>query len=287
MSPKVLSAILLALAVLVGSTTAAYVYVVRAPQQPAELPTLVVAVGDSVSVHYIGMFEDGRVFDTSMESVASDDAAYPKALSFQKRESYTPLNFTVGAGQMINGFDQGVRGMHVGQTKTIRVSPEDGYGSPDPTRIIVRPLREQVSVLETTLNASAFQSLYNVSAVPGVRVVHKDWHWNATVYFVDGITTMVTLKNEPSPGEVVRMGSWTFNVRSIDEAAHGGRGIITIDHLLTPEDVGRIGGRDDMGEYRLTEVDLDAGTFTLDYNPEVAGRTLIFRVTVLSITEKS
>lgn len=64
--------------------------------------------GDTVKVHYTGTLEDGRVFDTSKE-----------------RE---PLEFKVGEGQIIPGFESGVVGMEVGETRDIEVTPDDAYG---------------------------------------------------------------------------------------------------------------------------------------------------------------
>lgn len=64
--------------------------------------------GDSVRVHYTGKLQDGTVFDTS--------------------EGRDPLAFTVGAGQVIPGFEQAVAGMEVGQTLEVRIPPDDGYG---------------------------------------------------------------------------------------------------------------------------------------------------------------
>ena len=64
--------------------------------------------GDVVRVHYTGTLVDGSQFDSSV--------------------GRAPLEFTVGAGQMIAGFDAGVLGMIVGDKKTIQVDPENGYG---------------------------------------------------------------------------------------------------------------------------------------------------------------
>ena len=64
--------------------------------------------GDTICVNYTGRFEDGEVFDTS--------------------EGRTPLKFTVGAGQLIKGFDNAVIGMITGDKKTVTIFPEDGYG---------------------------------------------------------------------------------------------------------------------------------------------------------------
>ncbi len=63
--------------------------------------------GDKVQVHYTGKTED-EVFDTS--------------------EGRDPLEFTVGEGQVIPGFDDAVTGMEVGDSKTVTLPPEDAYG---------------------------------------------------------------------------------------------------------------------------------------------------------------
>ena len=81
---------------------------------------LVVEKGDHVYVDYTGHLENGTVFDTSI--------------------GRTPLDFDVGAGQMIKGFDSAVIGMKAGEEKTVSIKPEDAYGLPDPANIIEVPV---------------------------------------------------------------------------------------------------------------------------------------------------
>ena len=64
--------------------------------------------GDAVRVHYTGTLEDGTTFDTS---IGSD-----------------PLEFTLGEGSMIPGFEQAVDGLKVGQSKTVTIPAEEAYG---------------------------------------------------------------------------------------------------------------------------------------------------------------
>jgi FKBP-type peptidyl-prolyl cis-trans isomerase 2 len=64
--------------------------------------------GDNISMHYTGALEDGTVFDSS--------------------EDGEPLSFTVGSGEIIPGFDEGVREMEVGESKEIRIPPDKAYG---------------------------------------------------------------------------------------------------------------------------------------------------------------
>ena len=69
---------------------------------------LQVKSGDLVKVHYTGKLTSGEQFDSSAE-----------------RE---PLEFKVGAGQMIKGFDDAMPGMNVGEKKTIKIIPQNAYG---------------------------------------------------------------------------------------------------------------------------------------------------------------
>ena len=78
--------------------------------------------GDIISVDYIGKLEDGTLFDTSVKEAAIEAGIY------NQRRDYKPLTFTVGAGQMIKGFDEGVVGMRVGEEKTLTIPPEEAYG---------------------------------------------------------------------------------------------------------------------------------------------------------------
>jgi FKBP-type peptidyl-prolyl cis-trans isomerase 2 len=75
--------------------------------------------GDTVKVHYHGRLTDGTTFDSSAG-----------------RE---PLQFEVGSGMVIAGFDNGVLGMSVGQKKTIEIPVEQGYGPKDPGMVVEFP----------------------------------------------------------------------------------------------------------------------------------------------------
>lgn len=76
--------------------------------------------GDTVRVHYTGTLDDGSEFDSSAG-----------------RE---PLEFTLGSGQVIPGFDNAVTGMTAGDTKTVTMGPDDAYGqaSPDLVQVVDR-----------------------------------------------------------------------------------------------------------------------------------------------------
>ncbi len=95
--------------------------------------TLSVAKGDTVQVDYIGALENGKVFDTSIASEA-------KKAGLPLREKYDFLEFQVGAGQMIKGFDAGVVGMKEGEEKIVKIQAADAYGGRDESRVISIPV---------------------------------------------------------------------------------------------------------------------------------------------------
>lgn len=75
--------------------------------------------GHKVRVHYTGRLADGTVFDSSRE-----------------RE---PLEFTLGSGMVIRGFDDGVTGLEIGEQKTVEIPAKDAYGEARPEMIIRVP----------------------------------------------------------------------------------------------------------------------------------------------------
>lgn len=79
--------------------------------------------GDRITVDYIGRLNDSEVFDTSVESIAKAAGVYSEGRNYEEG-----LTFNVGAGEMIKGFDEGVVGMKVGQTKTVMIPADQAYG---------------------------------------------------------------------------------------------------------------------------------------------------------------
>lgn len=86
--------------------------------------------GDSISIEYVGRFEDGGVFDTSRYAVAAE-AGLDEAQE-NDEDDYGPLSFTVGEGEVIEGLDEAVIGMSDGEESTVTISPEKAYGEFNP-----------------------------------------------------------------------------------------------------------------------------------------------------------
>lgn len=78
--------------------------------------------GDVVKVHYTGKFENGAIFDSSEKS--------------------GPLEFEIGKGVVIPGFELGILSMDIGQKKTIKILPENGYGPYEPELVFLVKLSQ-------------------------------------------------------------------------------------------------------------------------------------------------
>ncbi|HLC31038.1 MAG TPA: peptidylprolyl isomerase [Candidatus Nanoarchaeia archaeon] len=83
---------------------------------------MVIEIGDVVELNYTGTLDDGVVFDSSVHGDHSH-----------------PLQFTVGEGQVIKGFDSAVVGMSMGEAKTFTIPAEEAYGMYDEKRIMRVP----------------------------------------------------------------------------------------------------------------------------------------------------
>jgi FKBP-type peptidyl-prolyl cis-trans isomerase 2 len=85
---------------------------------------MTVSEGDTIKIEYKGTLDDGTEFDNS-------------------EKHGKPLEFTVGAKQVIKGFDDAVRGMEKGESKKFRLEPTEAYGDPNP-QLVKKVPKEQL-----------------------------------------------------------------------------------------------------------------------------------------------
>jgi peptidylprolyl isomerase len=91
-----------------------------------------VKTGDTVKVHYTGSLSDGRIFDSSVDR--------------------NPLEFTVGAHQVVPGFEEAVVGMSVGESKTALLPADKAYGQRDERLMLRVPKSQLPDDMEVKLN---------------------------------------------------------------------------------------------------------------------------------------
>jgi len=109
--------------------------------------------GKVVSVHYVGKFTDGEVFDSS--------------------EGREPLQFEVGSGQLIPGFESAIIGKVVGDKVTASITPEEGYGLVREDLIVSVPLDKMPGDVEVGQALEA-QGDNGQSAQVFVKEVNED-----------------------------------------------------------------------------------------------------------------
>lgn len=110
--------------------------------------------GKTLKVHYTGTFNDGEKFDSS----------------YDRGE---PIEFVCGAGMMIDGFDEAVKDMKVGEVKEIHLMPEEAYGMPDPAAILEIKISQLPGAEDVEVGEQVY--LQNQYGQPfPVKVVAKD-----------------------------------------------------------------------------------------------------------------
>jgi len=297
--------------------------------------------GDNISVDYTGSFVNGKVFDTSIQNVAEENNLPPHD------GAYKPLNFTVGKGQVIKGFDEGVVGMKVGETRKLTIPSEKAYGPINPGMIRAIPIvftipattempatteiqkvlevtvsdferifgpghkvGDSVKIPETNINVTIQNITSNVSLIYNLKVGDTVWTqdapWNQTVVKIDNknITLManvskneivqlqgapwsetvvkideknITLKPNVTKNAIIQLPDAPFNTTVIDITETN----ITLRHNPIPETTINVPGM--FGQMEEMRISFNETSIIMDQNPEVAGKTLIFNVTLVSI----
>ena len=255
--------------------------------------------GDTISVDYTGSFEDGKVLDTSNESVAKDNNL------FTPGREYKPLQFIVGKGSAIKGLDEGVLGMKVGDSKTLTIPPEKAYGPVDPraiqvipilqnfsaTRVIPRineielaefedffgrdhKIGENVQLQNTNMNLTILNISSNVSLsfnhTVGYKISRSGIPWNETVEKIDDKN--VTLRVDVKKNDMIQLPRFPWNTTVVDVNNEN----ITLRHNAIPDTIIPNG-------LRQMKISFNDTSIIIDGNHELAGKTVIFNITLKSI----
>lgn len=222
---------------------------------------LIIQDGDLIAVHYDGTLDDGSTFDSS-------------------RDRGTPFEFTVGAGEVIPGFDEAVRGLQVGDTVTARIEPADAYGERTDDAIITVPYAESQGDVapgdEVTLSNGLPAVVVSVNDT-AVTVAGSD----IALSDVSGVTgTLLWGSSDLSvlaAGDFVSLSGFTNDVND---------GLYRVNAVAAGSaDVERLDGLTLRNEEAGAEITVErSGTVTLDANHPLAGEALTFDIEVLTIT---
>jgi FKBP-type peptidyl-prolyl cis-trans isomerase 2 len=224
---------------------------------------------DIVTVEYTGSYENGTVFDSSVKEVAEANGIY------NPLRTYEPITFTLGYGGIIKGFEEAVEGMRIGQEKDISLPPEKAYGYPKPG-LIQSIERLQKSPLTQNVSRDKFVQDIGKEPYAGMRFslenrTEFELTWPMDVLAVTNDT--VTFRYSPEGnttidtvfGKADVYGTDTDIVIRINPTA--GQRIVTLS-----------------GPARVTDV--NGENVTLDFNPELAGKTLKFKLKLMGVVKQ-
>lgn len=254
--------------------------------------------GDDVSVDYVGAFVDGVVFDTSIAAVANENNL------LNPERNYEPLKLSVGAQQVIPGFDAGMVGMEIGESKTVTIPPEDAYGAVNSEMVDVMPIKETVpATIPRTIEVPLpeFEATFGADTKVGDTITPPEMNfsftvlnissmvelsynfnigddlpsqqgisWNWTVSKLDD--TNITLQSDLEIGNVVQYMNYPWTSTVVDIKDDG----IILQHNPIPDEAFQT-------PYGPIKVSFDDESITMDRNHELAGKTLVFNITLISI----
>lgn len=267
----------------------------------------VVEMGDKVQVDYTGKLPDGTVFDTSDPEVAKSAGVY------QEGRPYQPLPVVMGAQSVIKGFEDGLLGMKVGDSKTLTIPPENGYGPSDPTKIDVVPQLDDISATQTfdreiEVPGIQFNMTFGTENDVGDTVTVPDSPINLTIIeigdtiklsydmevgdmieggqalwpdeVIEVNSSHIVIRHDVEVGDIIQFpeSPWNSTVLEVTETN------ITLQHNPIPDTTVYITKQTMFGPQQVpVQVHFNETDIVLDSNHFLAGKTLTFEVEVVAI----
>jgi FKBP-type peptidyl-prolyl cis-trans isomerase 2 len=215
--------------------------------------------GDIATVNYVGMYPNGTVFDTSYKDVAEEAGVY------NPLRTYNPITFTIGSGGLLKAFEEAVVGMKIGEEKTITLPPENAYGYPSKQLIVTEPKRQ---VSDRIQNVSRERFVTDIGLEPEVGLVFNIS--NETGYVMTWPMTVVNVTEDTvyvrhDPAENT---SFTTVFGPAQVSATEDELIIYVD--ANPGQIVTLQGP--------ALVTVDEENYTVDFNHELAGKTVLFKM---------
>jgi FKBP-type peptidyl-prolyl cis-trans isomerase 2 len=220
---------------------------------------------DIVTIEYTGTYENGTVFDTSDKDKAQAAGVYTPL------RTYEPMSFTLGQGGLIKGFENAIVGMKVGQEKEFTLSPEEAYGYPKKELIQVIDRLQKSPVVQ---NVSREKFIQDIGAEPYVGFnftlenrTEYDLTWPMRVLAVNNDT--ITFRYFPTHNATL---DTVFGLADV----YGTEDNIVIK--INPIEGQRVITL--AGPAKVLEV--NDNNVTIDFNHELTGKTLKFKVKLIN-----
>ncbi len=215
--------------------------------------TAPVKAGDMVQIIYVLKLQDGSVFETGN------------------------FSFRVNSSEVIQGVDEAMIGMRVGDKKTITVTPDKAYGYYDESKIMDVPLVNERNIT-MDIDIDAFNASFGEMPILNKTYYIEGMEWdlrvidiqNSTVKLEDEVQNGTTFDMKNYAGEIYAKGTVNIEGNKLIMTTHPIKGGIIYAPTLYGYEAGKI-------------VDFNETHMNLDFNNPLASKTLTFEITLLSM----
>jgi FKBP-type peptidyl-prolyl cis-trans isomerase 2 len=216
---------------------------------PSAVSGAPVKEGDTVQIAYTAKYQNGSVFD---------------------KGNFT---FRIGADEAIEGVDEAIVGMRLGESKSITVPPEKAYGYPDPLKVMDIPL---IQVLNKTEALTVEQFNLTFGFEPEVNETYQleDMYWPLRVLSIENGT--VRLRHEPQRELQYDLADTFGNIYGTATVTASEDNITIKTTPINGSEVATVVGMGRIISYNETHM-------KMDFNHQLAGQTLQFEIKVLNI----
>ncbi|MBS3174623.1 FKBP-type peptidyl-prolyl cis-trans isomerase [Candidatus Woesearchaeota archaeon] len=230
-----------------------------------------VKTGDIVQVDYVGYLEDGKIFDTSIKEIGEK--------GLLNKEAYSPLEFQVGKGNMIPGFEKAIVGLQNGEKTKVEILPEEAYGAYREDLVLRDNKRELELKKDMNVTKETYKNLFEKDPVLNDVIEMESVPWKLKVKRI--LNNEVFIENLLSKNEKITIPgtTWESYVKDIKN------GVILIRQ--NPQIENSVAFPTSSGFVRGEVNNVKEDTYDIDTNHPLAGKKLIFEITLLNIKREN
>jgi FKBP-type peptidyl-prolyl cis-trans isomerase 2 len=229
----------------------------------------IVQVGDLVTVNYTASLEDGSLIATTSSKVAADPKR-KKSESFKNQDLFAAEEILAGGAGSVPGIGEMVVGLKKGGKKTVTLPPDKAFGTKDPKKAALFPCERRMP-RNPALDPRTYVNQFGTFPIVG-KEIHLTPYFKSRI--VEVAENFVRLESLAKGGEKGQEPFGTTEVQIEGEE---------IVIRLNP----KLGADFEMNNQKGKIVSTDGSTFTVDFNPPLAGKPVVLDLEVVSLTKAS
>ena len=185
---------------------------------------------DSVNVDYIGYLDNGEIFDTSIADVGQNTNIKKSTEWTGHGSTYSPLTTTIDTNSVVPGFNDGIKSLELGQSRTVFIPPERGYAN----LVNATINRTDHLPMVMTFGWNDFASTFGETPAENKVVIDKYWGWSVQVIDLKGNNATVMINPQLLLNKTVHPYGFDSKIVSINSQANNGTGEIVVENNYVP-----------------------------------------------------